>query len=127
MTVLEKKFKHIEDECRKHRELSVGCVIGCIRKGYCYSDPCYDDCEICNQASIAWLLSDICPNDSRDLLVNGDGLSYGQTIQVYSRELGVWVKRKFLCYENGLFWCFTGIEEHYSAHPFERAMLPDKD
>ena len=53
--------------------------------------------------TIEWLLSEYEPPE----LKSGDGLTSGQYIEVLNTDTEEWLRRKYITYYDGLFWCIN--------------------
>lgn len=81
------------------------CYIAALR---CHAEPCDGEhCLDCMRKNHEWLLKEYEP----PLLMNGNGLKPGDEIMVRDNEGEDWVKRQFVRYFNGLFYCaFKGCD-----------------
>ena len=73
---------------------------------------------------LEWLFSEYEP----PLLENGYGLKPGDWIMVRDKDSEPWVKRQFLVYYNGLFYCVDGgfgINKSFCIYGWRQARLPE--
>lgn len=88
--------------------------------GYAVASICgtYDLVEM-----LEWLFEEYKPI----MLKNGDGLQPDDWIMVRDKDSEPWVKRRFLVYCNGLFYCVDGgfgINKSFYVYGWRQARLP---
>lgn len=75
------------------------------------------------EVMLKWLFSEYEPT----LLENGDGLQPDDWVMVRDKDSEPWLKRRFLVYRNGLFYCVDGgfgINKSFYVYGWRQARLP---
>ena len=84
-----------------------------------------EDCEFYTVESIEnWLNAE---HEEPPLLENGDGLQPDDWVMVRDKDSEPWLKRRFLVYRNGLFYCVDGgfgINKSFYVYGWRQARLP---
>lgn len=98
-----------------------------------YGESCLDkkkceDCEFYTVENIEKWLNAEHVEPEPPLLENGDGLQPDDWIMVRDKDSEPWVKRRFLVYCNGLFYCVDGgfgINKSFYVYGWRQARLPE--
>ena len=88
-----KNQAHLDLSCAMRRWLS--------ENGHASCDD-FSTCSNCRMDMVKWFEK---PYKQPEMLENGDGLKPGDWIMVRDCDGGCWVKRQFLFYHNGIFYC----------------------
>ena len=102
MLNFDKYREDIREDIRNYPLMNIECYLAELRGELRGVEKCKRaKCEECLKNSLRWLFSEYEP----PLLENGDDLNPGEWIMVRDGDGECWVKRQFLFYYNGIFYC----------------------